>query len=66
MARETVHSPRPVSEFFNDARPWHEGGVVFVLMRTQVVLTWVGQMQLLSAVSCREKITARAPHGGLR
>jgi hypothetical protein len=32
MAKETVHSPRPVSEFFNDASPWFEGGVAFALM----------------------------------
>ncbi len=30
MARETVHSPSPVSDFFNDAKPWCEGGVAFV------------------------------------
>jgi hypothetical protein len=31
MATETVHSPRPVREFFNDANPWFEGGVAFVV-----------------------------------
>ena len=31
MAAETVHSRRPVREFFNDANPRIEGGVVFVV-----------------------------------
>jgi hypothetical protein len=31
MAKETVHTPRPVREFFNDASPCFEGGVAFVL-----------------------------------
>jgi hypothetical protein len=26
MAKETVHNPRPVKEFLNDASPWFEGG----------------------------------------
>lgn len=32
MSKETVHNRRPVREFFNDASPWFEGGVAFVLM----------------------------------
>jgi hypothetical protein len=43
MAVETVHRPRPVSEFFNDARPWFEGGVAFVLM-------WPRSIRLVSVV----------------
>jgi hypothetical protein len=30
---ETVNSPRSVQEFVNDAKPWFEGSVAFVLMR---------------------------------
>ncbi len=32
MAKETVHSRRPVNVFLNDASPWFEGGAAFVLM----------------------------------
>jgi len=30
---ETVNTPHPVKEFFNDARPWFEGRVALVLTR---------------------------------
>jgi len=32
---ETVDTPHPVKEFFNDAKPWFEGCVALVLMRGQ-------------------------------